>query len=264
VTAEIQCMVGGEALRRCALVARQTLREALRLRLAGLFAALGVAVVLLALGLREFNFGAAELKFLADFGIGAIGLLGMLLAALAMAQLFFSDLECGFAACVLTKVVRRWEYLAGRLTGVMALLALFIAGLGFVLGLMLAIRGAQLGAAFVPWLNFVQACGLVWMKVTLVASMTLLVGSYAGSALFAAWAGLLLAAVAHLRAFAGQTRGLAWLRLWPDLGLFDVDAVLGGGQGLSGVQLLSIGSYWVTFTLLFTGMAAYVFSHREL
>jgi ABC-type transport system involved in multi-copper enzyme maturation permease subunit len=246
------------------LVARQTLLEALRLRLAALFVVMGIGLVLLALGLRELNFGAAELKFIADFGLGAIGLLGTLLAALAMAQLFFSDLECGFAACVLTKAVRRWEYLAGRLLGVMALLAWFVAGLGFVLGFTMAMRGAQLAASPVLAPVFLQACVLVWMKITVVAAMTLLVCSYAGSALFAAWAGLLLAAIAHLRGFAGQADWLNWLRLWPDLALFEVDALLGGGRKLGCGEVLGLGGYWLAFIALFTALATYVFNDREI
>lgn len=251
-------------MRRLALVARQTLLEALRLRLASLFVALGAALVLLALGLRDFKFGTAELKFVADFGLGAIGLLGTLLAALATAQLFFSDLDCGFAACLLTKAVRRGEYLGGRLAGVMALLALFVAGLGLLLGAMLAVRGAQLGATFVSLPVLLQACALVWLKVTLVAAMTLLVSSYAGSTLFAAWAGLLLAAIAHLRAFVGPAHGLGWLRIWPDLGLFDVDRVLVNSRGIGGGELLALGGYWAAFVVLFAAAAAYVFKHREL
>jgi ABC-type transport system involved in multi-copper enzyme maturation permease subunit len=245
-------------------VARQTLLEALRLRVVGLFAALGSGLVLLALGLREFNFGAAELKFIADFGLGAVGLLGTLLAALAMAQLFFSDIECGFAACVLTKAVRRWEYLAGRLAGVMALLALFVAILGTVLGALIALRGTQLGGVAISPPVFLQACALVWLKIALVAAMTLLVCSYAGSALFAAWAGLLLAAIGHLRAFAAGAGGMSWIRFWPNLGLFDVDALLAGRRGLSFGELLALGSYWLAFVVLFAALAAYVFREREL
>src|SRR6187549_3962339 len=183
-------------------MARHTLSEALRLRLAGLFAVMGVALVLMALRLREFNFGAAELKFIADIGLGGIGLLGTLLAALVTAQVFFDDLENGFAACVLAKAVRRWEYLGGRLAGVMALLILFVAGLATLLAVLIGMRESQLGAAFIPLPVFLQACALVWLKTTLVAAMTLMVCSYSGSALFASCAGLLLAAIAHLRAFA--------------------------------------------------------------
>lgn len=249
---------------RVRLVAGHTLAEALRLRLAGLFAVMGVALVLMALWLREFNFGAAELKFIADFGLGAIGLIGTLLAALATAQLVFDDLENGFAACVLAKAVRRWEYLAGRLAGVIALLALFVAGLVLVLGIVIGVRESQLGAAFVPLPVFLQACALVWLKITLVAAMTLLVCSYAGSALFASCAGLLLAVIAHLRAFADHASWLGWLRVWPNLGLFDVDPLLSSGYGLTPGGLLSLGAYWLAFMVLFTGLAAYVFKHREL
>jgi len=218
----------------------------------------------MALWLREFDFGAAELKFIADFGLGAIGLLGTLLAALATAQLVFDDLDNGFAACVLAKAVRRWEYVGGRLAGVLALLALFVAGLALVLGVVIGVREAQLGAGFVPLPVFLQACALVWLKVTLVAAMTLLVCSYAGSALFASCAGLLLAAIAHLRAFADHASWLGWLRVWPNLGLFDVDSLLSSGQGLTAAGLLALGAYWLAFTVLFTGLAAYVFKHREL
>ena len=49
------------------------------------------------------------------------------------AQLFFRDIEGGAACCVLTRPVRRWEYLAGKFAGVAGLLALFTAALGLLL-----------------------------------------------------------------------------------------------------------------------------------
>lgn len=250
--------------RRVRLVAVHTLSEALRLRLAGLFAILGVALVLMARGLQAFNFGATEVRFIADFGLGAMGLLGMVLAALATAELVFADLESGFAACVLAKAVRRWEYLGGRLVGVMALLALFVAGLAAVLGILIRMRESPGAEAFISLPVFLQACSLVWLQTTLVAAMTLLVCSYAGSALFASFAGLLLASIAHLRAFAGNAPGLGWLRIWPDFGVFDVDRLVSSGRGLSWPHLLSLGAYWLLFAVLLTALAAYVFEHREL
>lgn len=253
-----------ETGRRIGLVARHTLSEALRLRLAGFFAVVGVALVVMALRLREFNFGAAELKFVADIGLGGIGLLGTVLAALMMAQVIFDDLENGFAACVLAKAVRRWEYLSGRLLGVIALLGLFVAGLAVLLSILIGIRESQLGTAFVPLTVFTQACALVWLKTALVAAMTLLVCSYAGSALFASCTGLLLATIGHLRAFAGHGSGLGWLRIWPDLGAFDADRLMSTGVGLERNALFSTGAYWLSFMMLFTALSAYVFKHREL
>lgn len=250
------------SLGRMRLIATQTLAEALHLRLALLLAVAGALLVLMARWLRDFNFGATELKFLGDFGLGAIGLMGTLLAALATAHLFFSDLTGATAGCVLTRSVRRWEYIGGKLAGVMALLALFVAGLALVLASMIAMREVQLGATFVPLPVFLQACALVWLKLTLVAAMTLLVCSYAGSALFASCAGLLLAVVAHLRPFTAATGGMAWLRLWPNLGLFDAEPLLAGGD-LAATGLIGLISYWAVFILLLGGLASYVFKHRE-
>ena len=250
------------SLRRVWLIAAQTLAEALHLRLALLLTAAGAMLVLMLRWLRDFNFGAVELKFLGDFGLGAIGLMGTLLAAQATAHLVFSDLTGATVGCVLTRPVRRWEYLGGKLAGVMALLALFVATLALVLALAIAVRKAQLGASFVPLPVFLQACALVWLKLTLVAAMTLLVCSYAGSVLFSSCAALLLTVVAHLRPFTEATGWLVWLRLWPNLGLFDAEPLL-TGEGLAAAGLLGLIGYWAVFLLLLGGLAAYVFKHRE-
>jgi hypothetical protein len=248
---------------RIGLVARQTLAEALRLQLTVLLAVVGAGLVLLAFWLRDFNFGAAELKFIADLGLGVMTLSGMLLAALGMAHLFFRDLDGGVAGCVLTRRLRRGEYLTGKLAGVAALLALFTAGLAAVLAAVLAVRKAQLGATFIPISTFLQACALVWLKMTLVAAMTLFVCSYARSALFASSAGLMLAVVAHLRPFTAAEGWLAWLRLWPNLGLFDPEPLL-AGAAMGFPQLLALAGYWAVFMILFGWLSSYVFHRREL
>lgn len=248
--------------RRIRLVAGQTLGEALHLRLAWLLGAGGTLLLLMARWLRDFNFGALELKFVADFGLGAIGLMGTLLAALATAQLFFNELGQGGPGCVLTRPIRRWEYLTGKLAGVMAFLALFVGALVLVLALTIAVRERELGAAVLPQSVFVQAGALLWLKLSLVAAMTLLVCSYARSALFACGAGLLLAVVAQLRPFTEATGWLAVLRLWPNLALFDPDPVVNGG-GLTGAALLGLAGYWSAFVVLLTGLASHVFQRRE-
>lgn len=250
------------SLRRVLLVGWQTLAEALRLRLTVLLALTGAGLVLMALWLRDFNFGATELKFIADFGLGVIGLLGTLLAALGTAHLYFRDVEGGLAAVVLTRRLRRGEYLAGKLIGVAALLALFTAALALVLAGLLTMRAGQLGVVAVPLPLVLQACALVWLKLTLVAGMTLFMCSYAGSALFATSAGLMLAVVAHLRPFTQAEGWLSWLRLWPNLGLFDAEPLLAGAR-LDIVGLCGLAGYWAVFMFVFVGLATYVFRRRE-
>jgi ABC-type transport system involved in multi-copper enzyme maturation permease subunit len=251
------------SLRRTGLIARYTLGEALHLRLTLLLVLVGAGLVLAALGLREFNFGTAELKFLGDFGLGALGLSGTLLAALAMAQLFFSGITGGTAYCVLTRPGRRGEFVWGKFLGVAALLALYTAALGLLLAGLLMWRGHQIGAAPVALPVFLGAVAMLWLKMTLVAVMTALVCSYAGSALFASWAGLLLTLLGNLRPLASETGRLAWLRVWPNLGLFDAEALFAAGQPPSGAMLLGVGVYWAVYVGVFGLLASYVFKHRE-
>ncbi|MDI1251173.1 MAG: ABC transporter permease subunit [Lacunisphaera sp.] len=250
--------VPAASLRRIRLIARHTLGEALHQRLILLFGVTGAALVLGSLWLRDFNFGGAELKFIGDFGLGVIGLGGTLLAALATAHLFFGEITSRAAACVLTRPVRRWEYLIGKFAGVTALLTLFVLTLALVLAAVLAGRGAQLGAGGV----FLQACALQWMKLTLVAAMTMLVCSYAGSVLFASCAGLLLALAAQLRGFSGGGNW-SWLRVWPELGLFDAEALLAAGHPAAAAWLLRLAAYWAAYLLLFVVIASHAFKRRE-
>lgn len=249
------------SLRRIRLIAAQAVGEALRLRLAGLFAAVAALLLLGSRWLREFNFGATELLFIGDFGLGVIGLLGTLLAALATAQLVFNDFAAGSAACLFTRPVRRWEYIAGKLAGVAGLLALFTAALGGLLGALMWGRGMQLGVPPPALPVFFSACALQWMKFTLVAAMTLGVSAYAGSALFATSAGLLLAMIGHLRPFA--TGALEWLRIWPNLTLFDAGGMLAAGPAPASGLLAGLAGYWAACLLVFGVLASYAFRCRE-
>jgi ABC-type transport system involved in multi-copper enzyme maturation permease subunit len=243
------------------LIAGQTLAEALRLRLGRLLAVMAGLLVFVSRWLRNFNFGAPEMAFLGDLGLGIMGLAGNLLAVLLTTQLFFSDLTSGAAACVLTRRVRRWEYLAGKLAGFAGVLALFTAALGALLGGMIVGRSHELGQPALALPAFVGACALQWMKFSLVAAMTLCVCTYANSALFASCAGFMVVAIGHLRPFASG--GLEWLRFWPNLALFDAEGLLAGGQPPAASVLLTLLGYWAICCTGCVALAAYVFKHRE-
>ena len=243
-------------------MAGHSLGAALRMRLTLLLAVAAAMMVLGAGWLRVFNFGPPELKLIGDLGLGAMGLLGTLLSALATAQLFFSDLANGAAACVLTRPARRWEYVTGQLAGVAALLALFTVALGALLAGLLLWRSGQLGVGPVALPSLLSACALQWMKFTVVGAMTLLICTYAGTALFASCGGLLCAVIGHLRPFAHRG-ALDWLRFWPNLALFDAEALLASGLPLTGSALLGLAGYWAVCLLVFCVLASYVFKHRE-
>jgi hypothetical protein len=251
----------GATARRIRLIAGQTLGEALRLRLGALLVVVAGLLLLGSRWLREFNFGAPEIAFLGDFGLGIIGLVGQLLAVLLTTHLFFNDLSAGAAACVFTRPVRRWEYIVAKLAGVTGLLAIVTVALGALLGALIFWRSRQLGVPGGGLAVFAAACALQWMKFTLAAAMTLGVCAYANSVLFAACAGFLLVTIGHLRPFA--TGGLEWLRIWPNLALFDAGGILAGARPPAGPLLLHLAGYWFVSCAWLGAVASYVFKHRE-
>src|SRR3954468_24526093 len=108
-------------LRAAFLIARQTLREAVRQRLFGLLLGLTLAFAFGARWLREFDFGTAELSFIADCGVGAMALFGAAFSIMATAQLFLGEGEGGELLMLLAKPVSRGAFVAGRFLGVVAL-----------------------------------------------------------------------------------------------------------------------------------------------
>lgn len=255
---------GGRAvLWRILLVARQTLTIACRLRLALLLGLAGAGLVAASWELQAFNFGQIEVKFLADFGLGAIGLFGALLAILATTHLFFAETSHGAAPMVLARPVRRWEYVCGIHGGVSALLAGFVALLSAVLAVVIVGREGAGAGGRLPVAVFLQAGAVAWLKLVLIAAMALFVCSFARSALFASCASLMLVAVAQLRQFAPEHGAGQWLRAWPDFGVLDAGELLAGGRAAGGPWLAGVTLYCAAYVVLFDGLSSHVFQHRE-
>jgi hypothetical protein len=68
-----------------------------------------------------------QIKFVKDFGCGAIGLIGLFIAILSTAQLLPQELHNRTIYTILAKPVRRGEFLFGKFLGVVLLLALSVA-----------------------------------------------------------------------------------------------------------------------------------------
>ncbi|HVZ63257.1 MAG TPA: hypothetical protein VG936_01625 [Lacunisphaera sp.] len=249
--------------RRTVLVARHTLTMACRLRLALLLAVMGAALIAGSWELRSFNFGRIEVKFVADLGLGAIGLFGTLLAVLATTQLFFDGINQGATSMVLARPIRRWEYICGIHGGISALLAGFAASMTAVLAVVIATREAAWPGERLPLAVFLQAGAVAWLKLVLIAAMTLFVCSFAQSALFANCAALMLVLVAQLRRFAPEHGAAQWLRAWPDLGLLDPGELLAGGRPAGGQWLAGVTLYCAAYVALFDALSSHVFDRRE-
>lgn len=273
----------GLSLVRVGLVARQTLAEAAGQRMFPLLLALAVLLAGAATLLRAINFGEAGGKFLLDAGLGAQAFFGTILAAVATAQLFFAELERKSVHMVLARPVSRTEFILGKLGGVLLLLLGFCAATTLLTVGILAWSGVKPAAGAGE--AVAGTCGLYcravlgglahWLKLGVLAAMTLLVASYARSSLFAILAGFFALVVCELQHLAYAYYGMlgspvarAAVRLLhvlvPDFRVFDLGGGQAGGMAVSAGRLGGMTIYALGYIAVFAALAAWCFRRREL
>jgi hypothetical protein len=107
-------------------IALNTYREAVRARvLLGLFS-LGLATCLYALIVASLSLHN-ELRVVADLGTASVSLYGVLIAIILGSTSLYRELEHKTVFPILSRPIRRWEYLVGKYLGTLLTVAVFIA-----------------------------------------------------------------------------------------------------------------------------------------
>jgi len=119
---------------RILVIGRNTLVEAVRQKVLSVLLIFGLVLVgssvyvstIATPGLDAAGLFDEQIKFVKDFGCGAIGLFGFAIALLSTAQLIPQELQSRTVYTILAKPVRRAEFLLGKFLGVVLLLALAV------------------------------------------------------------------------------------------------------------------------------------------
>ena len=268
--------------RRVGVLAEHAFREAVRQRVFQFTTLLAAVLVLGSLGLRELDFGGAELKFVADFGHGALVLFGSVLTIITTVHLLGGELEHRTLLPVLARPVRRSEVLCGKFLGAWAVAVVFCSVVTALLLLALWLRAADAVAgeapagaagAAAPYAVVLLGGALQAVKFGLLTAMVLLVASYAQTSLFAQASSFLLLVICHLQHLAREAwqAGGGWAaRLGGGLiGLvFPNFQVFGGELAISEAANLGlagrVAAYGVLYTAVFLGLAVWSFRRREI
>ena len=283
---------------RVAAIATNTLTELTRQKV--FFVLLIFALVLIgsSVFMARFTF-QQEFQILKDVSLGAMSIFTSLLAIIASARLISQDVEDRTVYTILAKPVPRFEYMLGKLGGVLLLLAISIATMTVLFSAVLYFREQvilnqtaremsrapqeQLSDA----LNAVRAAGLsanvfagvvvIFLKACLLAAMTLLVSTFATSNVFTIVLMLFVYLMGHLQATAReywlQQQGAGWIGrgflavvalVFPDLQAFNlVDQIVSGVA----IPLTIFGKtalLAVFYIVIYTVGAIFVFYGKEL
>lgn len=273
------------SLSRIALIAANTFLEAVRQKFVGFLLILALGLIASSNFFRQFNFEGGELKFIADFGFGAIILFGSIVAIVAAAQLFFSEIENRTALTMLAKPVYRSEFVVGKLFGVALMLLAFTVLMSFLLALMLWLREGDLVNRFpaefpdgrvVNYDGIAAFALLQWLRFCILSAITVFIASFSNTNLYSVVVAFFITLICQLQYIAADYWGgianpvARWSvyclsLIFPNLQLFNVgDVLVAGDSGLPIATVAAIGGYAVIYISAFIGLAVFSFRTREI
>ncbi len=280
-------------------IASNTLLELVRLKV--FYFLLIFALVLIGSSVFMINFSFQEqFQMLKDISLGAMSIFTWLLSVLATAMLLPKDIEDRTLYTILAKPVPRFEYLVGKLLGVLTLLlisTLIMAGLfaavlygrqEFVISQATTQAGAgatadqiadivrSVKASTFTW-SLLPAIIAIYLKAALFAALTLLISTFASS-----WIFTIVTSVAVY--FIGNIQSVArdyWLAdnggtpltkvflalvslLFPDLQLFNLVDDIVAGNAIATLLFLKTAGLGVVYVLVYLFLAYFVFAKKEL
>jgi ABC-type Na+ efflux pump permease subunit len=248
--------------------------------------------------MAQFSF-QQEFQILKDVSLGAISRFTSLLAIVATARLLPQDIEDRTLYTILAKPVPRFEYVLGRITGVLLLLAIstLVMAAAFVLVLYLREQAVvhmtlrQMSAAPPDQIadalrvvrsaafniNIFPGIAVIYLKACLLAALTLFVSTFATSNIFTIVVMAFIYFIGHLQATAREY----WLQehgggvitrvflaivtlLFPDLQAFNLVDDIVAGTAISLAVFAKTAVLGLFYTTIYTLLATFVFYGREL
>ncbi len=284
--------------RRLAAIAANTLTELTRRKIFHVLLLFALVLIGSAMFVARLSF-QQEIQVLKDITLGAMSLFTSLLAILATSRLLPQDQEDRTVYTILARPVPRFEYITGKLAGVLLLLAISMLVMSalFLAVLFLRAQGAsteaaralaglspeQLSIALAQnhaatfSANLLPGLVAIYLKACILATITLLVSTFATSHIFTIVVTALVYFIGHLQATAREfwlhEQSVGWVArtflalvalVFPDLQLFDFSDEIIAGLAIPAALLwetIALGLFYIVIYLL---LAIALFNAKEL
>ena len=279
-------------------IATNTLLELFRLKVFYFLLIFALLLIGSSAFMIEFNF-QEQFQLLKDVSLGSMSIFTWLLSVLATAMLLPKDIEDRTLYTILAKPVPRFEYLIGKLLGILLLLlistlvmsALFVIALYGRQQMVIAetLRG---NAGMAPdqlaevlrgikastfTYSLIPGIVIIYVKAALFASLTLFISTFASSTIFTIMVSMACYFIGHLQGIArdywlgSATTGpiprifLALVALiFPDLQLFNLVDDIVAGNSISLVLFGKTAALGGLYTCIYLLVAYFVFASKEL
>jgi len=254
---------------RVAAIAFNTFREAVRDRVLYNLIAFALLLVASAVLFGRISLGIERIV-LVNLGLTAVSLFGIVIAIFIGIGLVSKEIEKRTLYTVLTRPVRRWEFIVGKFLGLASTLVVnaFFMAVGFFAALLYVAHHFQSADLYL-----LVAIYFIVLQFFIITALALLFSSFSSPLLSAVFAFSLFVIgtfSGDLRAFAGMSHGLTgrvatvMAYLVPNFSALNVIAPVGHGEAVSGVLI----AYNTAYALLYTGAAlagaTLIFERRNL
>ena len=247
-------------------IAKNTFREALRGKLFYI-------ILIFALGAigstKMFSFFTPreEMKMIQDMGFLFITIFGVLIAAILGARLIYEELDKKTIYTVLSKPVRRYEFILGKLVGAIFVLFIYLC---FVTTMLLAVLYLKERT-----LNFeiFKAIFLIFISLSLVSSIAVMISIFSTMwisiilALFLYMVGNIFEYLKHLAQKGGVILKFVLegaYYLFPNFTNFDINRDVIHGTAVSGMHILKVTVYGLNYIIIFTLLSILFFRKQEV
>ena len=254
------------SLHRIGVLAGNTVREAIRDKLLYnllMFAALmiGSSILLAQIQIADDN------RIYRDVGLSTIAFFGALIAIFVGINLHYREISQRTVYTMLSKPVRRWEFILGKYFGLLALLAVEVGLMAAFFGAVLSYKGSDFTAGM-AW-----AVGLIYVELCLVTAVAMFFSSFTSpylAAMFtvALWIiGHLLADVREfgLRSEVESLRRVTEALYWslPNLDRLDLKADAAAGNTISLGRVWKATAYGALYASALLASAMLLFQRRD-
>jgi len=257
-------------MKRVGVVALNTFREAVRDRVLYNLVFFALLMIAAAILVGQISIGIEE-SVIVSLGLSAISVIGLLIAVFIGVALVSKEMDKRTLYALLSKPVRRWEFLLGKFGGLVLTLAVNTAAmaLGLILAMLYVKHTLPGGGAAV-----LIAVYFIWLKLALVVALALLFSCFTTPLLAILFtAGLYIAGlyVQELRDLpaAAMSPGMAAFVKWfsyllPNFENFNVMAMAAHGRAIPGSLILHATLYALVYCAIVLTAAVAVFSRRNL
>jgi ABC-type transport system involved in multi-copper enzyme maturation permease subunit len=253
---------------RLASIAKNTFLETVRNKI--LYAIMAFA--LFVLGMTNFlaDLSMGELtRIIADVGLASIHLFGVVMAVFLGISLVSQEIDRKTVFLILSKPVRRWEFVVGKALGLSMTLALTTAMMAAVLFLVHA--GYRFGGSFEPGILIASAA--IYMELVLLVCVASLFSTFTTPVLSAIFT-LSVFLIGHVTPdllFFGAKSGSAAVKwtgtalyyLLPNLEAFNLKGGVPYGEVRSARLLLAPALYLLAYCAAVLSLASAIFSRKD-